>query len=123
MPIPIRLGTKRKMFSFVCSSSTRTGCLGVPLLWLVTRCSAAMLTDVESSMIEFDMRVGRSATSVIQKAVTRAAYRVGVAESVAVISLCLAIRVEAEINVWCVSAGSCFIVGGSQSVCVFEKAF
>lgn len=41
--LPIKLGTKRKMFSFVCSSSTFMGCFGVPLLWLETRLSAAML--------------------------------------------------------------------------------
>lgn len=53
MFVPIRLGTKRKMFSFVCSSSsTRTGSLGVPLLWLVTRCSAAMLAVVVSRAVE-----------------------------------------------------------------------
>jgi len=84
MLIPIRLGTKRKMFSFVCSSSTFTGCFGVPLLWLVTRCSAAMLA--ESSLIECGMRAERSATSSIQKAATRADYQMGVAEVVAAIS-------------------------------------
>lgn len=98
MLVPIRLGTKRKMFSFVCSSSTFTGCFGVPLLWLVTRCSAAMLAEVESSLVEGGMRVERCATSSVQNADTRASYGKGVAESVAVISLCLVIRVEAEIT-------------------------
>lgn len=84
--IPIRLGTKRKMFSFVCSSSTFMGCFGVPLLWLVTRCSAAMLAEVESSLIECGMKAERSATSSVQKDVTRANYQMGVVEVVAVIS-------------------------------------
>ena len=46
------------------------------------------------------MRVERSARSIVQKAVTTRAdsYRIGVAEMVAVISLCLVIRVEAEIT-------------------------
>jgi len=59
MSVPIRLGTKRKMFSFVCSSSssTRTGSLGVPLLWLVTRCSAAMLAGVVLRAIERNKEV------------------------------------------------------------------
>jgi hypothetical protein len=107
------------MFSFVCSSSTLTGCFGVPLLWLQTRLSAAMLAEVETILVECDMRVEGSVTSSIPKAVTRANYRVGVAGSVAVISLCLAIRVEAEITKCGVvqeSAGVCF-AGGSQSVC------
>jgi hypothetical protein len=111
MRVPIRLGTKRKMFSFVCSSSTFMGCFGVPLLWLVTRCSAAMLAEVESSLVECDRRIERRATSSVQKADTRVNYRVGVAESVAVISLCLVIRVEAEITKCGVaqqSAGVCF---------------
>ena len=47
MLVPIRLGTKRKMFSSVWSSGTlRTGALGLPLLWL-TRLSAAMLADCD----------------------------------------------------------------------------
>ena len=71
MLIPIRLGTKRKMFSFVCSSSTFMGCFGVPLLWLVTRCSAAMLAEVESRLIECGVRAEKSATSSIQKIVAR----------------------------------------------------
>lgn len=96
--VPIRLGTKRKMFSFVCSSSTLMGCFGVPLLWLVTRCSAAMLAEVESSLVEGDMCVERRATSSVQKVVTRVSYRTSVAESVAAISLCLVIRVKAEIT-------------------------
>lgn len=79
MLIPIRLGTKRKMFSFVCSSSTFTGCFGVPLLWLVTRCSAAMLAEVELGLIECSVRAERSATSSIQEVVTRADYQMGVA--------------------------------------------
>ena len=111
MLVPIRLGTKRKMFSFVCSSSTFTGCFGVPLLWLVTRCSAAMLAEVESSLVEGGMRVERCATSSVQNADTRASYGKGVAESVAVISLCLVIRVEAEITKCGVAqlpAGVCF---------------
>lgn len=76
------------------------------------------------------MRVERSARSIVQKAViTRAkSYRIGVAEMVAVISLCLVIRVEAEItSVWCTcskqSAGGLFSGGGvcgSQLVCRFE---
>ena len=46
------------------------------------------------------MRVERSARSIVQKAVTIRAncYRIGVAEMVAVVSLCLVIRVEAEIT-------------------------
>jgi hypothetical protein len=52
MLIPIRFGTKRKMFSFVWSSSTRTGSLGVPLLWLVTLLSAAMLGEELSREVE-----------------------------------------------------------------------
>ena len=56
MLVPIRLGTKRKMFSFVCSSSTVMGCFGVPLLWLETRLSAAMLAEGESSLVECDVR-------------------------------------------------------------------
>jgi len=41
--IPIRLGTKRKMFSSVWSAgTTRAGALGLPLLWL-TLLSAAMV--------------------------------------------------------------------------------
>ena len=62
MLVPIRLGTKRKMFSFVCSSSTFVGSFGVPLLWLVTRLSAAMLAEIESSFVERDIRAERSAT-------------------------------------------------------------
>lgn len=65
------------------------------------------------------MRVERSARSIVQKAViTRAnSYRIGVAEMVAVISLCLVIRVEAEItSVWCTCskqpAGGLFSGGG-----------
>jgi hypothetical protein len=49
--------------------------------------------------------------SSVQKADTRVNYRVCVAESVAVISLCLVIRVEAEITKCGVaqqSAGVCF---------------
>ena len=84
--IPIRLGTKRKMFSFVCSSSTFVGSFGVPLLWLVTRLSAAMLAEIESSFVECDIRAERSATSSVQKDVTRANYQMGVVEVVAVIS-------------------------------------
>ena len=68
MLVPIKLGTKRKMFSFVCSSSTFTGCCGVPLLWVVTRCSAAMLAEVESSLAECCVWAERSATSGIQEA-------------------------------------------------------
>jgi len=98
MRVPIKLGTKRKMFSLVCSSSTFMGCFGVPLLWLETRLSAAMLAEGESSLVECNMRVERSATSFILEAVTRASCCKGVAESVAVISLCLVIRVEAEIT-------------------------
>lgn len=109
--IPIRLGTKRKMFSFVCSSSTFIGCLGVPLLWLETRLSAAMLAEGESSLVECDVRMERSATSNVQKSVACASYCKGIAESVAVISLCLVIRVEAEITKCGVAqlpAGVCF---------------
>lgn len=72
----------------------------------------------------------RSATSFVQKAVVTCAncYRIGVAEMVAVISLCLVIRVEAEItSVWCTCskqpAGGLFSGGGvcgSQLVCRFE---
>lgn len=40
----------------------------------------------------------RRATSSVQKVATRVSYRTSVAESVAVISLCLVIRVEAEIT-------------------------
>jgi hypothetical protein len=40
------------MFSFVWSSSTRTGSLGVPLLWLVTLLSAAMLAEELSREVE-----------------------------------------------------------------------
>ena len=45
--IPIRLGTKRKMFSSVWSAgTTRAGALGLPLLWL-TFLSAAMVAVCE----------------------------------------------------------------------------
>ena len=45
--IPIRLGTKRKMFSSVWSAgTTRAGALGLPLLWL-TFLSAAMAAVCE----------------------------------------------------------------------------
>lgn len=74
MRVPIRLGTKRKIFSFVCSSSTFMGCFGVPLLWLETRLSAAMLAEGESSLVECDVRMERSATSNVQKSVTCASY-------------------------------------------------
>jgi hypothetical protein len=74
MRIPIRLGTKRKMFSFVCSSSTRTGCLGVPLLWLMTRLSAAILAEVVLGGIECDVHAERMAPSIDQEAVAQAGY-------------------------------------------------
>ena len=67
MLVPIRLGTKRKMFSFVCSSSTFMGCFGVPLLWLVTRLSAAMLAEIESSFVECDIRAEKRATFRVQR--------------------------------------------------------
>jgi hypothetical protein len=53
------------MFSFVCSSSTRTGCFGVPLLWLVTRLSAAILAEIVLDEIECNVvQAERSAASV-----------------------------------------------------------
>lgn len=66
MLVPIRLGTKRKMFSFVCSSSTFVGSFGVPLLWLLTRLSAAMLAEIESSFVECDIRAERRVTFRVQ---------------------------------------------------------
>ena len=63
-------------------------------------------------------------TSSVQNADTRASYRMGVAESVAVISLCLVIRVEAEITK-CVAAVCgglfCWWCGGSRLVCVVSR--
>jgi len=108
MLLPIRLGTKRKMFSFVCSSSTRTGSLGVPLLWLVTLLSAAILAGSVSRECEYNVQAKSGATSIGRNAVTRAGRCSGVAESVAVISLCLMIRVEAEIRCGVVCCGGLF---------------
>lgn len=124
MLLPIKLGTKRKMFSFVCSSSTRTGSLGVPLLWLVTLLSAAILAGCESREGEYNLQAKSGATSIGRNAITRAGCCSGVAESVAVISLCLMIRVEAEISCGVVCCGgSVLLVGRNRYGCCSGKRF
>lgn len=54
MLLPIRLGTKRKMFSFVWSSASRAGSLGVPLLWS-SLLSAAMIAAACAAFLRYLM--------------------------------------------------------------------
>jgi hypothetical protein len=62
-------------------------------------------------------------TSSVQNADTRASYRMGVAESVAVISLCLVIRVEAEITKRCSVCGGLFSLVGRNWYVVSGNRF